>query len=137
MSMSDERRRILDMLAAGQISAEQAAELLEAMGPPPETASASAPAKKGIARLLRISVDATRPDGSKEATVRVNVPLGLARFAGRFLPPEARRELEGQGIDLSDLLDSLNADVPDGRLVDIDATDEDKGTTAKVVIEVV
>ena len=69
--------------------------------------------------------------------MRINVPLGLAKFAGRFLPPEARRELEGQGIDLSSLLDSLNADVPDGRLVDIDATDEEKGTTAKIIIEVV
>ena len=136
MNASEERRRILDMLAAGQISADQAAELLEAVGPGGAPSAAVAPAK-GIARLLRISVDATRPDGSKEATVRVNVPLGLAKFAGRFLPPEARKELEGQGIDLSTLLDSLNADVPDGRLVDIDATDEEKGTTAKIVIEVV
>ncbi len=135
MNASEERRRILDLLAAGQISAEQAAELLEAVGP----GGGSLPAApvKGIARLLRISVDATRPDGSREATVRINVPLGLAKFAGRFLPPEARRELEGQGIDLSSLLDSLNADVPDGRLVDIDATDEEKGTTAKIIIEVV
>lgn len=136
MNASEERRRILDMLAAGQISADQAAELLEAVGPGSAPAS-SAPPARGIARMLRISVDATRPDGSKEATVRVNVPLGLAKFAGRFLPPEARRELEGQGIDLSSLLDSLNTDVPDGRLVDIDATDEEKGTTARIVIEVV
>jgi len=136
MNASEERRRILDMLAAGQISADQAAELLEAVGPGSAPAAAAPPAR-GIARMLRISVDATRPDGSKEATVRVNVPLGLAKFAGRFLPPEARRELEGQGIDLSSLLDSLNTDVPDGRLVDIDATDEEKGTTARIVIEVV
>jgi hypothetical protein len=136
MNVSDERRRILDMLAAGQITADQAAELLEAIGPGREAAP-SAPPAKGTARLLRISVDATRPDGSKEATVRVNVPLGLARFAGRFLPPEARQELEGQGIDLTSLLASLDTDVPDGRLVDIDATDDEKGTTAKVVIEVV
>ncbi len=136
MNASEERRRILDMLAAGQISADQAAELLEAVGPGTAPSSPAAPVK-GIARMLRISVDATRPDGTKEATVRVNVPLGLARFAGRFVPPEARRELEGQGIDLSSILDSLNTDVPDGRLVDIDATDEEKGTTAKIVIEVV
>lgn len=136
MNASDERKRILDMLAAGQISTDQAAELLEAIGPAAE--APSAPAKPGgTARLLRISVDATRPDGNKEATVRVNVPLGLAKFAGRFLPPEARSQLEEQGIDLSTLLDSLNSDVPGGRLVDIDAVDDDKGTTAKIVIEVV
>lgn len=136
MNASDERRRILDMLAAGQITAEQAAELLEAIGPSAEPAR-GAPRAKGAARLIRISVDATRPDGTKEATIRVNVPLGLARFAGRFLPPDARKQLEAQGVDLAALLDSLDADVPDGRLVDLDATDDEKGTTAKIVVEVV
>ncbi|HKI59368.1 MAG TPA: hypothetical protein VKA00_09150 [Trueperaceae bacterium] len=136
MNASEERRRILDMLAAGQISADQAAELLEAIGPSGRSEAPAAKAK-GTARLLRISIDATKPDGSKEATVRVNVPLGLAKFAGRFLPPDARTQLEGQGIDLATLLDSLDTDVPGGRLVDFDAVDEDKGTTAKIVIEVV
>lgn len=136
MNASDERKRILDMLAAGQISADQAAELLEAIGPTAEAPSGSAKPRGG-ARLLRISVDATHPDGSKEATVRVNVPMGLARFAGRFMPPEARSQLEEQGIDLGAVLDSLGSDVPGGRLVDIDAVDDDKGTTVKIVIEVV
>lgn len=136
MNASEERRRILDMLASGQISADQAAELLEAIGPA-EPSPPPAPKAGGGARVLRISVDATRPDGSKEATVRVNVPLGLARFATRFLPPGARAQLEEQGIDLTSLVNSLDSDVPGGKLVDIDATDEDKGTTAKVVIEVV
>lgn len=136
MNANEERRRILDMLAAGQVSVDQAAELLEAIGPG-RGAEAAAPRARGTARMLRISVDATRPDGGKDATVRVNVPLGLARFAGRFLPPDARAELERQGIDLAALLDSLDTDVPGGRLVDIDASDEGTGTTAKVVIEVV
>ncbi len=135
MTANDERRRILDMLAAGQISADQAAELLEAIGPAGQK-PAAAPAPKGKAQLLRITVDATRPDGSKEATVRVNVPIGLAKFAGRFLPPEARKQLEEQGIDIAGILDSLGSDVPGGRLVDIDASDDDKGTTAKIIIEV-
>ncbi len=137
MNASDERKRILDMLAAGQITAEQAAELLEAIGPTSATTASAVPATKGIARLLRISIDAHKPDGAKEATVRVNVPIALAKFAGRFLPPDARRELESQGIDLSSLLDSLGTDVPDGKLVDIDAASDEKGTTAKIVIEVV
>ena len=136
MSASDERKRILDMLAAGQLTAEQAAELLEAVGPARSTATPPA-TTTGTARLLRISVDATRPDGAKEATVRVNVPMGLAKFASRFMPPEARCELESQGIDLSSLLDALGSDVPDGRLIDIDAVSDEKGTTAKIIIEVV
>jgi len=136
MSDSDERRKILDMLASGQITADQAASLLEAIGGQ-RTAQASSPARKGIARLVRINVDATNADGSKDATVRVNVPLALAKFASRFVPQDARNELKMQGVDLSEVLDALGDDVPDGRLVDIDATEEDSGKTVHVIVEVV
>ncbi len=135
MNGSDERRRILDMLAGGQITAEQAAGLLEALGAKGERVGV--PARKGIARLIRINIDARGSDGSKDATVNVNVPLALAKFASRFVPKDARNELKVQGVDLSELLDALGEDVPDGRLVDLDATEDGTGKTVHVVIEVV
>lgn len=154
MARTDERRKILDLLENGQITAEQAAVLLKALSPDapppppprprPPTASAgravmafstSDGPHKGIARLLRISIDAVGEDG-KNAKVKVNVPLALARFATKFMPEEARVQLSDQGIDLSELLDSLGDEVPEGRLVDIDAADED-GQTAKIIVEVV
>lgn len=147
-SDSNERRKILDMLAAGQITVEQATELLKALGPaatprPPEPPRAvmmtTATRKAGIARLLRINIDAmTDEDESKRARVRVNVPIALAKFATKFMPQEAREQLDLQGIDLAELLDSLGDDLPEGRLVDIDVDGEEgQGKKAKIIIEVV
>lgn len=145
MTNQDERKKVLDLLEAGRVSADQASDLLRALGsaprlepPPPPTT----PHRVGTARLLRISIDAAGDEGDRSrAKVRVNVPLGLAKFATRFLPQEAKRELESQGIDLSELITAISTETPEGRLVDIDV-DDDEGTSpgrkkAKIIVEVV
>lgn len=141
MAESDSRKRILDMLASGAISADDAAKLLAAIGGEARAgAPAATPKPRGTARVFRVSIDALDDeDGGKErAKIRVNIPLGLARFASRFLPPEAKRELEAQGIDLVELIESLGDEVPEGPLVDIDVDDEARGAKkAKILIEVV
>ena len=139
MAASDSRRRILDMLAAGDIGADDAAKLLAALGG--ERAPGQAPASlkpRGTARTFRIAIDAfDDEDGRKKAKVRVNVPIGLAKFASRFMPPEAKRELEAQGIDLVELLQGLGDEVPEGPLLDIDVDDPESGAKrARIVIEV-
>jgi hypothetical protein len=139
MADADERRRVLDMLAEGRISAGDAAELLKALGEDATPgAAAPKPARKGTARTFRVTVDAfDKHGGDKKAKVRVNIPIGLARFASRFLPPEAKAELDAQGIDLAALIDALGDDVPDGPLVDIDVDDGESGAKrAKIIIEV-
>ena len=141
MAAQDERKKVLDMLAAGQINVDQASELLRALGdapvgaaPPPPTPPST---RSGTARLLRISIDANDDGDGDRAKIRVNVPLGLAKFAGRFLPAEARTELESQGIDLSELINALSTETPEGKLVDIDVDDDNGGKKAKIVVEVV
>lgn len=147
------------MLAEGKITADQAAEILKAIGPseapappppprPPrapllgagydaEGGRAYAVPKQGIARMLRISIDADSDESSERAKIRVNVPLALARFAMKFMPEEARVQLDDQGIDLAELLDSLGDELPEGRLVDIDASDHRGGKGTKIIVEVV
>lgn len=141
MAVQDERKKVLDMLAAGQINVDQASELLRALGDAPSATSAAPPpppARTGTARLLRISIDANDDGDGERAKIRVNVPLGLAKFAGRFLPAEARTELEAQGIDLSELINALSTETPEGKLVDIDVDDDGRGgKKAKIVVEVV
>lgn len=121
----EEKRKILSMLAAGQIEVEEALSLLEAVGH-----TDSPVMVKGTAKMLRINVDS-----EGEAKVRVNVPISLAKFALRFVPAGLRRQIETRGIVLNDLLDTLKGELPEGRLVDIEATDE--GKPVHVVIEVV
>jgi hypothetical protein len=139
MTIQDERKKVLDMLAAGQISVDQASDLLRALGEngPPAGAPPPTPPRTGTARLLRISIDASEGGDSDRAKIRVNVPLGLAKFASRFLPAEARSELEAQGIDLSELITAITTETPEGRLVDIDVDDDGGGKKAKIIVEVV
>lgn len=143
MAENEDRRRILDMLAAGSISVDDASNLLKALG----GTQAAAPAKQlagpvstgGATRMLRIRIDeGVGEDGSAGTRVRVNVPLALARFATRFLPAEASTGLTEQGIDLAEIISSLGDELPEGRLVDIDATDDEKGNkTTRIIVEVV
>lgn len=124
-----ERRKILDMLAAGQVSAEEADDLLNALGS--NDAARPNPPQK-VAKILRINI--STDDGTN---VHVNIPLALAKFATQFLHKDARKELEVQGIDLAALVDALGSDMPDGELINIDAFDEDEGRRSKIIIEVV
>lgn len=142
MAIVDQRKKILDLLESGRINADQASELLRALGGAPREASAPPtpppPARTGTARTLRISIDAAGDEGDKKnAKIRVNVPLGLAKFATRFLPAEAKGELEAQGVDLEELIAALSSETPEGRLVDIDVDDDGDGKRAKIVVEVV
>jgi hypothetical protein len=142
MTVHDERKKVLDMLAAGQVTVDQASDLLRALGDgaaPPGPPPPPPPVRTGTARLLRISIDARDGGDGERAKVRVNVPLGLAKFASRFLPAEARSELEAQGIDLTELITAISTETPEGRLVDIDVDPEDGGSgkSAKIIVEVV
>ena len=123
--MNEERRKILEMLAAGQLTAEEAERLLEAL----EGASAreQTPVKGRPARLLRIEVH----DPEDEALVRINLPLALARFALKLVPKEQQEQIREAGFDLEELLDSLGTDVPEGRIVEVEG-----GKGEHIVIEV-
>jgi hypothetical protein len=151
----DAQVRIVDMLDEGQVSFEQTLDLLTSLAsggrrkaagvmvppvpPIPPVAvvhTGHRSKRKGIAKVLRIHIDAGGEDGSERAKVRVNVPIALAKFAGKFLPSEAKEQLASQGIDITEILDAIGDELPDGPLVDIDAVEGDGKTRAKIIIEV-
>ena len=157
---ASEQRRILDLLASGQLTVDEAAELLEALkgaaspfeppappGPPRprglvvngDGASARQvlSRSRGLARMLSIRIETDSDDGGEQSKISVNVPLGLAKFAGKLLPADAKSHLERQGVDLQELLEALDGDVSEGRLIDIEAKQDDGGYKAKIVIEVI
>jgi hypothetical protein len=97
--MSDDRRRILKMVADGQITVDEAERLLTALGEGP--AAASAPATGGkLPRYLRVVVEG-------DERVNIRIPVALLRAGmklGALLPEEARGKvgdaLEEKGVSL-------------------------------------
>jgi hypothetical protein len=109
--MNEDRRKILEMLATGKITAEEADRLLAAMekGPAdPAAADASASGPRRKPQFLRVLVE----DEGRKGPVKVNVrvPMQLLRAGVRLaslIPPEARERVncqlrrEGVPFDLS------------------------------------
>lgn len=124
----EERSRILRMVAEGKVSAEEAAELLEALEPPrTEPVRPAAPLPPPVpstapqnSRVLHIEVD----EGG-ESRVNIRIPLGLARAASRFIPRQAQRHLEGYDIDLEQLVTDLAGVTIEGPLIEVH-DDEDR-----------
>jgi hypothetical protein len=100
--MSAESRKVLEMLAAGKITAEEADKLLEKLSAQPSVeAKPEEPSSSSAKpRFLRIAID--KP-GEKQVNVRV--PLAFARTGSHLLavlPLRVREKLAEQGIDLSE-----------------------------------
>lgn len=95
--MSEERRKILEMLSEGKISTEEAEKLLDAVEPAGNTASVPVAAgMEGIPQYLYIRVEPK--EGSPDADqVKVTVPLSLVKAGMNFmslLPKDARKDVE-------------------------------------------
>jgi len=110
--MSENRRQILDMLASGKITAEEAERLLAAVEREPAAPSAAAETRRGDkVKYLRVVVDANdQEDGPTKVNVRV--PMQLLRAGVKLtsiIPPRARDEVnaalrkEGIEVDIGKL----------------------------------
>lgn len=111
--MAEDRLKILEMLAAGKISAAEANDLLESVKTKDETRAVN---KK---RFLKVRVS----EGGKEK-VNVNVPLSLAKLILKFIPENAREEMVEKGIDLENLVSSLTDEFPMGKIVSVEDGDD-------------
>jgi hypothetical protein len=111
--MNDDRRSILNMLAEGKITADEAERLLAAL----DRAPASEPREPVLAqerpkaKFLRVQVDALS-HRDRPTKVNIRVPMQMLRAGVRLsslIPPEARDEVnaamrkKGMTIDLSEL----------------------------------
>lgn len=126
--MTDDRRSILNLLAEGKITADEAERLLIALDRGRETASV--PPEPGPltnrprARYLRVCVDTDEP-GEGPTKVNIRVPMQLLRAGVRLssiIPPAARDQvnaaLREHGVpfdlhqlkpeNLEELVDQLN-----------------------------
>jgi hypothetical protein len=111
--MSDDRRKILDMLGSGKISAAEAEQLIDALGKKEGNMTATATmdpvpvrSAKDI-KYLRVMIDSKVGDN-----VNVRVPVALLRAGlklSTLLPPQAYNKINekiaesGFNVDLSNL----------------------------------
>ena len=109
--MSDERKRILKMLADGAISADEAEELLDALGK--SGGQQSQAGESGVVKeLKKLKYIYVKVLSSQNDNVDVRVPLGLIRAGMRLttlIPPQAIDQInktmreKGMSFDLNNI----------------------------------
>jgi|UniRef100_A0A7C6AAU5 hypothetical protein len=117
--MSEERMKILKMLEAKKITAEEAGKLLDALREPTTSAG----------KFLKVKVwDKTKG----KSKVNVTVPLSLVKWGMKFVPEKAQVKLKEQNIDITAVSEAIEKEII-GKIVEVD--DEDKGEHIEVDIE--
>lgn len=143
--MHENRRQILDMLAAGTITADEAERLMTALDVPAKQSDVRPPASPAP-RYLRVQVEADEK-GTGEITTKVNirVPLLLLRAGvklANLIPPQAREDVNaalrqrGIAFDINRLKpEDLDALVAQLRDLTIDVDQEPKKVRVRVFCE--
>jgi hypothetical protein len=145
--MNENRKRILEMLAAGKINADEAERLIAALekGPLP-TASGddSGSAPKTWPKYLRVVVESEEGQlGQRPSKVNVRIPFQLLRAGVKLpgiIPPQAREKvneaLRRQGLDLDlNQLKPENLEELVYQLKDLTVDIDDKASKVKVFCE--
>jgi len=73
--MTEDTRKVLEMLSAGKVTVQEAEQLLQAVGTPVQ----SADEKKAEPRYFRILVNKPPRDGKKAEAVNIRVPMTVVR----------------------------------------------------------
>ena len=118
--MSAETRQVLDMLAAGKITPDDAERLLEKLAATPESSGNNgnennATPPSGVKKFLRVLIE--RPGGDD---VNVRVPLNFVRSGVKLatiLPPNVVEKLQDEGIDPRLIMQQTNQSLD---LLDVD-----------------
>ena len=122
--MNEQRRQVLQMLAEGKITADEAEQLIDALEPQqPESPPGAAPRPKSRPKYLRVVM--VDNSGGEPSQINVRVPLQLLRAGVRLtslLPSQAltkiNAELDKKGVpidltqlkpqDIEELIDQLD-----------------------------
>ena len=126
---TQERMKILEMIANGQITADEGSRLLDAANSGAAAPAAAAPSAP-VSKPMESSIDLSKMKGRRlrvkvvetnGARVNVNLPLSLMevglKIGGRFVD-----ELNGLDSEMQMLFDAIQNDVH-GKIVEVD--DED------------
>lgn len=126
-ALKEERMKILDLLAKGVITSEDAEKLLSAMDSGTtkgeDAVLVSPTGKKNAFRMLKIFVDSSDGD-----IVKIQIPIEFAKLlkSGKF-----NVNLEDQDIDIDAIIEMINGGAV-GELVNIESSD---GDIVRIVVE--
>ena len=102
---NDHRRRILDLLAQGKITVDDADQLLKALGASAlesdTTGASDSEGKRAAPRWIRVTVDKAARDGRPPKQVSIRVPMALVRGGvrlGAIFPQFSNRDAVGQHL---------------------------------------
>ncbi|WP_010233102.1 SHOCT-like domain-containing protein [Clostridium arbusti] len=144
-----EQQKILEMIEKGQITAVEGMDLLEALNTDKEAeameTSKSLTANKPNYKFFKVKVTSD----NNTVNVKVNIPIRLLTTIGEIaskmttmVPADARKEMEGKGIDITSIdfakiiEEILNGTLDDPNIVDVEAWDEEHKAVIKVKIYV-
>lgn len=139
--MSAERKKVLELLAQGKITAEEAEKLLNKLdalsGSAADTESTAAESKPADAKPLRyLRVEVEKP-GSTE-NVNVRIPLSFLRASAGLhvlLPRHVQEKLSANGIDI-DSFSRLRGQELENALQQLDVhVDESGGKKVRIFCE--
>jgi hypothetical protein len=116
--MNDNRREILEMLAAGKISAGEAERLIAALEKgttPGSMAAGSESSPKAQPRYLRVLVESDEGEKNGPAKVNVRVPMQLLRAGVKLasLIPSRARDQVNDALRVKGLVIDLNQIKPE------------------------
>lgn len=132
--MTDEKARVLQMIQDGKITVDEGMALLDALNESDGYQKDSTSLNLSD-RFLKVRVD------NSQSKVNVNIPLKLIKVTSKlvtmgmkYIPDDARREMENKGIDITkidfeELVDLIDQGLVDGKLVDVDTEDPRHGRT--------
>jgi hypothetical protein len=107
--MSDESRRVLDLLAQGKVTVDEADRLLRAMpaDEPPRQEAAAPAADRPKLRWVRIAVHTRAKEGHRDKDVNIRVPIAIVKSGmrlGALIPGMAGEQvsarLRERGLDI-------------------------------------
>jgi hypothetical protein len=134
--MNDERLRILKMVEEAKISAEEAAQLLEAIEEAEEQpkekedgGQARPAGRPETAKVLKVRVFNS---GSEEPKVNLTIPMRFVGFIKNMIPRAEKEKIEQRGFDLDDLVQQAEQGSI-GTIMDIE--DEKDGERVQITIE--
>jgi DUF4097 and DUF4098 domain-containing protein YvlB len=148
--MPNEKLRILEMIKDGTISPQEGLDLIQALEQSEKSLVRATPDQSlpGITRPQSESANDSGGSGSSKRkphwlyikvndedgkNVNIKIPISLAKFAGKFIPKDAKAEMSAQGIDL-DVDGILKVLEDEGPMNLIEVNDED-GKSVRIYTE--